>query len=287
METANNELAVLLNELNKAYGIIEPHLRKKLGFEKKWEYLNQPPYHREVDTEPPPVPVITVQPKGKRKTDSWYVPKVWKSEMQDAMDALTGESHDAKDEIVIASSILSEGMEKVLQELGKQMVHQEVRHCGTGYSNETISYTGWVSQVYADNARKAGFYKEEEGNNKLLSDSKWMAELIEKEVKPNLDDSAFSINRKEKGSAANVSPLKKWSCKCSNVRTAVVISADCKLCGEEFQYTDKDWDDDDVKTYIENELKTLLKDKETSWGNWKLNERKTRIRNEAAKAGRK
>lgn len=287
METANNELAVLLNELNKAYGIMEPLLRVQLGLDKRWNYLNKPPYHEQVETDPPPMPVITVQPKGKRQTDSWYVPKVWKSEMQDAMDALTGEEHDAKDEIVIASSALAEGMEHVLSELMKQMVHQEVRHNAAAAYGETITSTGWVTSTYSDYARKAGFFRESETSNKQLSSSKWADKVIKEQVIPNLDDSAFTINRKERATTNAVSPLRKWSCKCTNIRTAVVISADCKLCGEEFQYTDKDWDDADKKAEIEAALKQLTKDKDTTWGNWQLNDRKQRIKNEAIKAGRK
>lgn len=291
MAQTNNELAALLNELNKAYGEMVKPFMEKLNMATKTEWFSDPvsKQHqwKEVPIDLPPTPIINVQPKGKRTTDSWYVPHIWTNELDDAMSALTGEDNKPKDEIVIAASLLHDGVERVLQELGKQMVHHVSRHCDQGWSAETISTTGWVTTNYADKARKVGYYRVAEGNNKVLSDSQWVSALIN-EVKPKLDDTAFTINRKDdsKKSAGGPSPLRKWSCQCTNVRTAVIMDAKCNLCGEPFAYTDKDWADQTTKDYIENELKRLHKDLGTTWENWQIRERKNRIRNEAIKAGR-
>lgn len=293
----NNELATLLNELNKAYAEIEPWLREKLIGKtySKYDYTKQP-HFQELPTTPPPVPVITVQPKGKRKGDSWYVPNVWTSETDEALAALTGDENPVKDEIVIATSALNQGAKYVVAEMVKQMIHQEIRHrCdqNSNYYRTTITPTGWVTQTYSDHAMRIGYYRADDSNsNKDLepntNTAKWKeydAELDR--VIATLDDSAFTIHRKDKKGTTVQNPLKKWSCACSNIRTAVYVDLTCNICGEPVKYADKDWDDDDVKDNLKAEAKNFDSTNHSNkWSrSWRLDARRERIRKEKLKAG--
>lgn len=260
----SNNLAPVIEELRRAFTELKPTFdevfgdRYVLDNEKGWITVDKPTVHM-------PMPVITVQARGRKKVDGWYKPAIWQDPAADAVNALVKMGGNTKqaastDEICIAAEALDKPAEEILLTLTGQMIHHYARHNDKGVlQNEN----GYHSKRFQHMASMLGIKAEQDGSRgyaKLeLYTNTVSNQLTETFKKIALDQDIFDMHRKglKPEDVFKGSKIKKWTCGCTNIRAAVFVEATCKICGNDFVYADKDKDDDYIKTWLQSEADQL------------------------------
>lgn len=248
-----NNLAPIIEELRRAYEVIRDEVFQTSAFERAvWDYAN-PSGPRHTSQSPQmPMPVITVQARGRKHVDGWYKPAAWNSQSADAINVLAGTTVQgtnlaSTDEICIAAEALGKPSQEILTILTHQMVHHMQASNPKMYSGDTQNKNGYHTWTFRSLAETAGLRVSQDKSRgwSNTEPNRMLKDVFEDKVK--LNEDAFDMFRKGTIERERVgSKLKKWQCKCTNIRSAVYIDAVCQICGDHFNYADKDKDEQDV-----------------------------------------
>lgn len=180
-------------------------------------------------------PVISVASRGRKRTvGGWYTSAVWFDSTDDLLAALAGQSaHVAEPvkraEIVVASEVLGDPVQTVAE-----LVRQMAQHAVPGLR---VGESYYYSQAWQEIAPRFGCDAEvntdqpHKGWSRLVPTPefvKWCTATLKSEV--------FDVER-DQAAAANAVPnsrMKKWTCGCTVVRSAVALAAVCVRCHRAF-----------------------------------------------------
>lgn len=227
----SNSLAPIIKELERAYRELTTLFTVEVWDPSTMTYEPAPMLTED--------PVITIQRRGKRRKEwGWYTPASWQSTSAAAFNVLSGKPSDKPvSEITIAAEGLHRSTREILITLLHQMVHHAnalrgIKDGKAGYHNAHFKHQASIIGLYVVEGETGGYSKE-------VGVSERIEKLFEKIA---LDESVFDLYRREEAST-NVnpgSPLKKWSCACTNIRAATIVHAICQKCNQYFVYTDND-----------------------------------------------
>jgi hypothetical protein len=188
-------------------------------------------------------PVISIQPRGRRKTDGWYQAKAWENRPASIINLLAGQEVEDRilPEIVISAEVLREAKETILLTLLHQMVHH-VNYVTNTTDQDSL---GRHRQQFRYNAERAGLTLGE-NNHEVIPVVKGRLKEIFDQINLDMD----LIRKGAKIDEPKGSNLKKWSCSCSNIRATKRIRMKCLICGEELKYADHDRGDPFVQRWL-------------------------------------
>ena len=251
-----NNLAPVIEELRNAFTALKAEVFDP-KFGSRWEFDDKGDY---VQVEHPvvelPMPIITVQARGRKHVDGWYKEGAWQSDAAEALNVLAGTGQTRRqiasnDEICVAAEALGKEKNELLTILTHQMVHHYSR-VKYGTSVHTINENGYHKAEFERLASRVGLYVGEDGSRGMAkTQASPSLELTFNNIP--MDMSVFDMYRKQTHTKERVgSKLKKWSCGCTNIRAAVFIVATCHICGNDFAYADKDREDVEVQRWLAN-----------------------------------
>ena len=176
-----------------------------------------------------PLPVITIQSKGRRNALAWF----WKDRWQE-----TGTASTKLPEINMCAEFLSRSRRETLVTLAHEMCHlanqlDGIRDC---------SANQYHNKHFLERCRSIGLSCEKMGPHgwarTTLEGSS--ADMIAAIDAVNIDEGAFAIFRPDNTNAQRPgSRMKRWTCGCSIIRAAVEIDMMCMRCNKPMHYSDK------------------------------------------------
>jgi hypothetical protein len=164
-----------------------------------------------------PVPVITIQSKGRRKAMGWHSPAAWRN-------ADPGELG----EINVAAEYLDQSIEDTAEKMLHEMVHRA--NALDGIRDYTLfMYHNRKFKVGCD---KIGLVCEKDAGHGWAQTS--LSDALRAKVQAlNINGDAFSLFRVERETAKT--KMLKWQCSCTTIRTAIELDATCNKCGLKFK----------------------------------------------------
>lgn len=167
-----------------------------------------------------PLPTITIQSRGRKSALGWFAPNRWQD----------GEPTPTIDEINICAESLAEHIEEIADTLIHEMVHYAnkldgIKDCSAGgqYHNKR----------FRDAAIAVGLLVEK--GPRGWAHTSLSPELRERVASIKLDPAAFAICRHQCQHQKQETRMKKWRCRCTIIRAAVEVNAQCRVCGCEFK----------------------------------------------------
>ena len=184
-----------------------------------------------------PTPIITIQSKGRRKALGWFIRKAW-----------TNDGENYVPEINISAEYLSRPVIEIVATLVHEMVHLSnfmagIRDCSsTNYHNRRFKELAESVLLTCERV--------EDGINQFgwayTAASPALCDIINN---LEIDEDAFAFHRdlqlgfamagkaRQKSDEPAEPKMKKWSCGCTNVWSAVAVDAVCfkPECGRPFR----------------------------------------------------
>ena len=165
-----------------------------------------------------PSPVIAIQSKGRKNALGWFVGDKWSNETDESIA-----------EITISAEHLKGTVEQIAEVLLHEMCH---------YANRLKGINDCTVNQY----HNAHFRTQAESIGLVVTKGPrgWAytelgSTLIEIVNKAKIDPEAFSLFRKGQQVKKQVGKMKKWRCRCTNIRAATPVDAVCQKCGQTFQ----------------------------------------------------
>lgn len=218
MDFDDHSLLPALRELDRLFG----HFGRKLPF--KQQRLSKP--------------VITIQAARRRRAYGWFAHRAWRTAGSGHVPEINfSAEHLARERYEIANTLLHE------------MVHLSNYVAGV----RDCSSTQYHNKTFKDLAERIGLHcdRADDGRNRYGYAFTSLSDDLKSEVdRIGYDDNAFSLFREPEFTSKkpglpwdNTKPaepkLKKWSCGCTNVWSAVQVNACCTHfnCGNAFRRT--------------------------------------------------
>lgn len=161
-------------------------------------------------------PIITIQTKGRQNALGWYCKNKWSNKKQEFSEIN-----------ICAENLKDNPIETLIHE----MVHyhnasDNISDCNSQqYHNK---YFKSRAEKYGLNVKRVGRYGW--GMTCLSQD---LEKIIKNKVKVKKD--TFKLFRKATITTVALTKMKKWSCGCTTVRCATVLSATCGICQNMFE----------------------------------------------------
>lgn len=165
-----------------------------------------------------PLPVITIQSKGRKNALGWFVKDKWSNTV------------GKLPEINICAEHLARSPEDIAEVLLHEMVH---------YADALDGIPDCTVRQY-HNLNFKNLCDEVGLICRKTPARGWAAtslspELGEKVAKVGINPDAFSLFRGGVKMKKAETKMKKWRCSCTNIRAAVPVEATCNRCGLEFR----------------------------------------------------
>ncbi len=169
---------------------------------------------------PMPVPVITVQSKGRKKAVGWFARDRWQNQQPDQLP-----------EINICAEHLARPVEDIAEVMLHEMCHYAnaldgIHDCNPNqYHNKTFKARCESIGLICERHRSRGWA------STRLSDA-----LKAKIAEVALDTEAFSLFRRSRPEKKVVGTrLKGWKCDCTSIWSKTHVEAVCARCGRRFE----------------------------------------------------
>ena len=174
-----------------------------------------------------PLPVITIQSKGRKNAYGWFGRDRW------------GTDNGCLHEINISAEHLHRDFYDVIKTLVHELVHfvNHIRYSRGQNSKPDCSSSQYHNKLFKETCEEVGLNCEKMGRRGWASTS--LTEELQKKIDKYFsgeDRHAFSLFRLEGGLAAKApTKMKKWTCTCgTNIRAAVQLDIKCNECNEDF-----------------------------------------------------
>lgn len=160
--------------------------------------------------------VITIQSAGRIKAHAWFRPRSWENHVEP-------EIHEIN---ICAESLTAHPYES--------LAHEMAHFCELK-AGKLGSKCGYHGQKFKEYAEKLGLAveKDEKKGWAVTSETPEFENLV-LEFKP--EKEVFDIFRKTVETKKAPTKMKKWTCGCTIVRCATELLAECKACGQKFDY---------------------------------------------------
>ena len=169
-----------------------------------------------------PKPLITIQSAGRRNAVGWYAGDIWKEKKQSVS------------EINLSAEHLQRGFEPTMETLVHELAH-------------ALNYAAGIKDCSSHQYHNKKFKERAESLGLEVQKTKsrgWCITSLSKQLKKDiksfgLDEKLFSLSRiglcGESAPGKQPTKMKLWTCGCTKVRCAVVLSAECILCHNDFK----------------------------------------------------
>jgi hypothetical protein len=165
-----------------------------------------------------PLPVITIQTRGRRRALGWYDHRRWHNGQADGVS-----------EINLCAEYLRREVPDIIQVLLHEMIHYAnaldgIEDCSRGqYHRKSFKARCDAVGLVCEKMGYRGWAKTSLG-----------PELAETVTACGLDASVFSLFRTNRDQARGATRMKKWSCGCTTIRAAIEVDATCNRCKHRF-----------------------------------------------------
>jgi hypothetical protein len=166
-----------------------------------------------------PLPVITIQTRGRRKTVlGWYAHHRWH-----------GGGSEGLSEINICAEFLARGV----NDIGETLLHEMCHYANALDGIEDCSRNQYHRKSFKERCDSIGLNCEKMGSHGWAQTS-LTPQLADRVAAVNINAQAFALFRKPREEARVGSRMKKWRCDCTTIRAAVEVNATCNQCGQTF-----------------------------------------------------
>lgn len=181
-------------------------------------------------------PIITVASRGRKATvNSWYNPAVWTDRTEDLLSALAGDEEtytlEKRAEIVVASEILNDPVQAVAEVVKQTLAHR----------NPHLRVKEGFYHPYAWESVAPGVECDAQVNPAQPGKgwSMWVPRPAFRQWAESIVNAdLFDVFRDSAKPLPKGSRMKKWSCGCTNIRSAVYVNALCKKCSKPFLWAE-------------------------------------------------
>lgn len=167
-----------------------------------------------------PLPVITIQSKGRKQAAGWFVAEKWSD----------GGRNGRLPEINICAEHLARSPEDIAEVMLHEMCHYA--NCLDGIQDCTVRQ--YHNLHFKEKCDEIGLICEK-SSRRGWSKTSLSDELREAVDALNIDADAFSIFRVDQSAKKPETKMKKWRCGCTTIRAAVLVEATCNRCNLEFK----------------------------------------------------
>ena len=167
---------------------------------------------------PMPLPVITIQSKGRKSALGWH----WRDKWQNAEPGKLAEIN-----------LCAEYLGRSVEEIAETILHEMAHHANSldGISDCTIRQ--YHNQHFKHRCEELGLICEKHPSRGWATTS--LSDALKVKVAAmNINADAFTLFRTSPNAKKPETKMKKWRCSCTTVRAAVQVDAICKKCGLEF-----------------------------------------------------
>jgi hypothetical protein len=172
-----------------------------------------PLFHRDM-----PLPVITVQSKGRKNALGWH----WKDKWQNGQP-------DKLSEINLSAEYLA----RPAEEIAETLLHEMVHHVNALDGIRDCSINQYHNAYFKAGCDKIGMECEKSGRRGWAKTS-LSPQLLETVEALHIDKDAFALFRTAKEVKKAVKQPAMWTCGCTNVQSRGDVEAVCQKCGKLF-----------------------------------------------------
>jgi hypothetical protein len=165
-----------------------------------------------------PLPVITIQTRGRRAALGWYAHQRWQN---------------GKPEGASKINICAEHLARPTLDIAEVLLHEMVHYANALDGIEDCSPNQYHRKSFKTRCDAIGLCCEKEGCHGWARTS-LTPELASRAEAVGIDAEAFSLFRKPRHQAKVGSRMKKWCCSCTTIRCATELDATCRKCGQSF-----------------------------------------------------
>jgi hypothetical protein len=169
-----------------------------------------------------PLPVITIQTRGRRRALGWYAHQRWQRA------PVEGEGGAGVSEI----NVCAEHLVRDVADVAELMLHEMCHYANALDGIEDCSRNQYHRKSFKERCDAVGLHCEKKGGYG------WALTRLTPELAVLVEDigikaEAFTLFRKGREQKVG-SRMKKWSCGCTTIRAAVEVDATCDRCGQKF-----------------------------------------------------
>lgn len=165
-----------------------------------------------------PLPVITIQSKGRKNALGWFARDKWSN--------TTGRLPEI--------NICAEHLARSPEDIAEVLLHEMVHYADALDGIEDCTVRQYHNLNFKNRCDEVGLVcRKMPGRG--WADTSLSPELREKVAKVRIDPAAFSLFRGSVTQKKADIKMKKWRCSCTNIRAAVSVEATCNRCGLEFR----------------------------------------------------
>jgi hypothetical protein len=165
-----------------------------------------------------PLPVITIQTRGRRAAVGWYAHRRWQN---------------GEPEGVSEINVCAECLARPPRDIAEVLVHEMCHYANALDGIEDCSHNQYHRKSFKVRCEAIGLRCEKMGSYGWAKTS-LTPELARRVATVGIEAEAFSLFRKGREQAKVGSRMKKWRCGCTTIRAAVEVDATCCKCGQKF-----------------------------------------------------
>jgi hypothetical protein len=168
---------------------------------------------------PMPLPVITIQSKGRKSALGWHCKDKWQN---------------AEPGKLAEINLCAEHLGRSVEEIAETMLHEMAHHANSldGISDCTIRQ--YHNRHFKQRCEEIGLICQKHPSRGWATTS--LSDGLKIRVATlNINANAFTLFRTTPSASKAETKMKKWRCSCTTVRAAVPVDAICKKCGLEFR----------------------------------------------------
>jgi hypothetical protein len=165
-----------------------------------------------------PLPVITIQTKGRRAVSGWYSHQRWQN---------------GKPEGISEINICAEHLARPPLDIAEVLLHEMCHYANALDGIDDCSHNQYHRKSFKERCDTIGLHCEKYGSRGWARTS-IPPDLAAQVESVGIDAEAFSLFRKSREQAKVGSRMKKWRCGCTTIRAAVEVDATCRKCKQKF-----------------------------------------------------
>jgi hypothetical protein len=165
-----------------------------------------------------PLPVITIQTRGRRAVVGWYAHQRWQN---------------GKPEGISEINLCAEHLARTPLDIAEVLLHEMCHYANALEGIDDCAINQYHRKSFKRRCDAIGLRCEKDGSHGWARTS-LTPELAQRVAAIGIDTAAFSLFRKARQQAKVGSRMKKWRCGCTTIRAAVEVNATCRKCGQTF-----------------------------------------------------
>jgi hypothetical protein len=165
-----------------------------------------------------PLPVITIQTRGRRLALGWYAHQRWQNGEPGGMSEI---------------NLCAEYLARDVADVAEVLLHEMCHYANALDGIEDCSHNQYHRKSFKERCDAVGLHCERM-DGRGWACTRLTPELAARVEDIGIDAGAFALFRKARPQAKAGSRMKKWRCGCTTTRAAVEVEAACLKCGQKF-----------------------------------------------------